>query len=69
MAENPVVRKETLLHRGRFVVFKELEWLDPYGAVRTWESAERANNNGAVLIISALAYAIEQCDCFRVWPV
>lgn len=51
---DPVVRKETLLHRGRFVVFKELEWLDPYGTVRVWESAERANNHGAVLIIARL---------------
>ncbi len=54
MMDSPFVRKETLLHRGRFVVFKELEWVDSYGVVRTWESAERANANGAVLIVACM---------------
>ena len=54
MAEPPCVTKETLLRQGRFVVFKELEWRDPYGNIRAWEAADRASDNGAVLIIARM---------------
>lgn len=55
MAEIPNVTGETLLHQGRFVVFKELQWTDTHGETRAWETADRVNGNGAVLIVARLS--------------
>lgn len=49
----PRVVGERVLHQGRFVSFKALDWLDAHGKRREWESAERAAP-GAVLIIARL---------------
>lgn len=49
----PFVTKETLLHGGRFIRFKELEWVDAGGAGRTWETADRFVP-GAVIVIAWL---------------
>lgn len=54
MAEYPAVTGETSLGQGRFVVFKQLEWIDAYGTARKWESAERVGDGGAVLIVARL---------------
>lgn len=54
MHGKPEVIGESLLHDGRFVLLKDLEWTDAYGKTRHWESAERPNNCGAVLIIARL---------------
>lgn len=49
----PTVTKETLLRKGRFICFKELEWRDAKGETRTWETADRLAP-GAVLIMARL---------------
>jgi ADP-ribose pyrophosphatase len=54
MHEKPQVTGETLLHGGRFVQLKDLEWTDAYGQARHWESAERPGDCGAVLIVALL---------------
>ena len=50
----PAVTGETLLHQGRFIVFKSLDWVDGYGVSRQWESADRPGEGGAVLIVARL---------------
>jgi NTP pyrophosphohydrolases including oxidative damage repair enzymes len=44
----------TELAAGRFVSLKVISWTDAHGVARKWESAERVNNSGAVLIIPLL---------------
>ncbi len=53
MDGRPVVEKETLLHGGRFIQFKELEWVDARGIARTWETADRLTP-GAVLVMTRM---------------
>ncbi|MCC8179982.1 MAG: NUDIX hydrolase [Planctomycetes bacterium] len=40
-----------MLEAGRFLTFKELEWVDATGTTKHWESVERVDDRGAVLII------------------
>jgi 8-oxo-dGTP pyrophosphatase MutT (NUDIX family) len=47
----PEVTGETILSAGRFIIMKRLEWSDADGVPRQWETADRAANRGAVLII------------------
>lgn len=51
--ERPTVVGETMVHQGRFISFKVLDWVDAHGTARKWESIERAAP-GAVLIIARL---------------
>ena len=39
---------------GRFAALKFLDWVDAKGVQRVWESAERINDAGAVMIIARL---------------
>lgn len=45
---------ETTMAAGRFVSLKTLRWLDRNGVTREWESAERVDGPGAVLIVPLL---------------
>ncbi|MDR1520709.1 MAG: NUDIX hydrolase [Planctomycetota bacterium] len=47
----PEVLGETILSAGRFIVMKRLAWSDADGIRRQWETADRAGDHGAVLII------------------
>lgn len=49
--DTPRVLAETTLAAGKFLSLKTLSWRDCHGAERLWESAERENFSGAVLII------------------
>lgn len=42
------------LGAGRFLSLKTIDWMDARGIARKWESAERVNDSGAVLIIPHL---------------
>ena len=42
------------LASGRFLSLKVIDWVDAGGVARKWESAERVNDAGAVLIIPRL---------------
>lgn len=50
----PAVTGEATLGNGRFVALKNLAWSDGHGVQRHWESAERIDNRGAVLVIARL---------------
>ena len=49
----PAVTGERVLHKGRFLQLKALDWTDAHGGSRVWETVERMTQ-GAVLIIARL---------------
>lgn len=53
MPNEPKITGERLLHPGRFIAFKCLQWTDSRGISRDWETADRLAT-GAVVIIARL---------------
>lgn len=54
MSDIPSVSGETVVGAGKFVALKNLEWTDANGQGHMWESAERIDVPGAVLILARL---------------
>lgn len=53
-AKAPAVTGRTVLRKGRAVELHELSWTGADGVEHAWESAERVNAHGAVLIVPRL---------------
>lgn len=54
MDKSPRVAAERVLAAGKFLTLKILDWVDARGIQREWESAERVDAHGAVLIIARM---------------
>lgn len=54
MDKQPQVNSGTINYKGKFVMFKTLNWTDAHGIEREWEAANRVSNHGAVLILAKL---------------
>lgn len=51
---SPKITGEQVKAAGRFIVLKVLDWMDAKGVARQWETANRATDAGAVLIMARL---------------
>lgn len=49
--KRPFVIKKRIIHKGRFLKFILSEYSDSHGVVRQWESFERVNCKGIVVIV------------------
>ncbi len=47
----PTIRGREEHARGRFLLYQTITWRDAAGRQRQWESVERAEDNGAVMLI------------------
>ena len=45
---------DEILHEGRFLALRRKSFIDDRGVARTWESADRVNSRGAVLIAACI---------------
>lgn len=52
--DTPRVVDKKVLQAGRFIDLKVIDWVDANGVARKWESAERAKDAGAVVVIARL---------------
>lgn len=50
----PVIHEREVLAEGRWMRLRRIRYTDPWGAARVWESAERCNDRGAVIIVARL---------------
>lgn len=58
MREKPRILDKKILAKGKWLGINELVWRDSEARIRTWETAERIDSRGAVMVIPLL----EQSD-------
>ena len=59
MKKKPEILAKKVLGRGKWLSVNELSWRDSKGRVRSWETSERVNGSGAVMIIAVLKQSDE----------
>ncbi len=50
----PVIHERAVLAEGRWMRLRRIRYTDPWGTARIWESAERCNDRGAVIVVARL---------------
>ncbi|MFA7185159.1 MAG: NUDIX hydrolase, partial [Victivallales bacterium] len=58
MKKKPRILDKKVIAKGKWLSINELDWQDPEARIRIWETAERVDSRGAVMIIPL----IEQSD-------
>ena len=58
MKKKPQILSKKVLGKGKWLTVNELNWIDSEGRNRIWETSERVNSRGAVMI----AAVIKQTD-------
>ncbi|MDD5598745.1 MAG: NUDIX hydrolase [Victivallaceae bacterium] len=58
MKKKPRILAKKVIAKGKWLSINELDWQDSEARIRTWETAERVDSRGAVMIIPL----IEQSD-------
>jgi 8-oxo-dGTP pyrophosphatase MutT (NUDIX family) len=59
MKKKPEILAKKVIAKGKWLSINELSWRDSEGRVRTWETAERVNSSGAVMIIAVIKQSDE----------
>jgi len=54
MNKTPQILAKKVLGKGKWLSVNELSWQDSKGRVRNWETSERVNGSGAVMIIAVI---------------
>jgi ADP-ribose pyrophosphatase len=54
MKKTPQILAKKVLGKGKWLSVNELSWQDSKGRVRSWETSERVNGSGAVMIIAVI---------------
>jgi hypothetical protein len=59
MKKKPEIHSQKPLGSGKWLRINELEWQDSENRIRHWESCERVNSRGAVMIIAVIKQSDE----------
>ena len=59
MKKKPEILAKKVLGKGKWLSVNELKWQDSEGRARSWESCERVNTRGAVMIIAVIKQSDE----------
>ncbi len=54
MKKKPEILAKKVLGKGKWLSVNELSWQDPKGSIRSWETSERVNCSGGVMIIAGV---------------
>ena len=59
MKKKPEILSKKVLGKGKWLSVNELKWQDSENRIRTWETSERVNGSGAVMIIAVIKQSDE----------
>lgn len=59
MKKKPEILAKKVLGKGKWLSINELSWQDSEGRIRHWETSERVNGSGAVMIIAVIKQSDE----------